>query len=131
MGCNYPFLKEAKFIRMVKEKRVDSILVDAVCALAARFSELPDITGGKTSRAEYGQIFAQRAKSATVDTFPCPSVGAVQACLLMAYEGFGENQDSALWMYLGLAIRMAVDLGLQKMVGIKYQGEKDPWYTRH
>jgi hypothetical protein len=133
LGCNYPFLKEEKFIRMVKEKRVEPILVDAVCALAARFSELPAFTGtngGRVSRAEYGHIFAQRAKSATVDTFPCPSVGAVQACLLMAYEGFGANQDSALWMYLGLAIRMAVDLGLQKMVGVKYQGEKDPWYTR-
>jgi len=33
-------------------------------------------------------------------------------------------------MYLGLAIRMAVDLGLQKIVGVKYQGERDPWYTR-
>ncbi|CRK43852.1 hypothetical protein BN1723_016265 [Verticillium longisporum] len=26
---------------------------------------------------------------------------------------------------------MAVDLGLQKVVGVKYQGEKDPWYLRH
>ncbi|KAL1835242.1 hypothetical protein VTK73DRAFT_5945 [Phialemonium thermophilum] len=48
----------------------------------------------------------------------------------MAYEGFGANQDSVLWMYLGLAIRMAVDLGLQKNVGVKYQGDQDPWYTR-
>src|SRR5204863_8338781 len=105
---------------------------DAVCALAARFH--PAVAGGNGSNsvwAEYGHIFAQRAKYATVDTFPCPSVGAVQACLLLAYEGFGANQDSALWLYLGLAIRMAVDLGLQKIVGVKYQGEKDPWYTRH
>ena len=91
-----------------------------MCALAARFSDLPFIGGSGDSplpRSEYGNVFAQRAKAATVDTFPCPSVGAVQAFLLMAYEAFGANQDSALWMYLGLAIRMAVDLGLQKMVG--------------
>ncbi|KJZ74430.1 hypothetical protein HIM_06240 [Hirsutella minnesotensis 3608] len=133
LGCNYPFLKEAKFVRLVREKRVEPILVDAICALAARFSDAPALTGGndKMPRTERGQVFAQRAKHATVDTFPCPSVGAVQACLLMAYEGFGANQDSALWMYLGLAIRMAIDLGLQKRVGIQYQGEKDPWYTRH
>ncbi|TQS32468.1 hypothetical protein Golomagni_07213, partial [Golovinomyces magnicellulatus] len=81
-------------------------------------------------RTERGQVFAQRAKQATVDTFPCPSVGAVQACLLMAYESFGANQDSALWMYLGLAIRMAIDLGLQKRVGVMYQGPKDPSYAR-
>ncbi|KAM4060782.1 fungal specific transcription factor [Hirsutella rhossiliensis] len=133
LGCNYPFLKQPKFLRLVMEKRVEPILVDAICALAARFSDAPVLTGGndKMPKTERGQVFALRAKHATVDTFPCPSVGAVQACLLMAYEGFGANQDSALWMYLGLAIRMAVDLGLQKRVGIQYQGEKDPWYMRH
>ncbi|KAK0639432.1 fungal-specific transcription factor domain-containing protein [Cercophora newfieldiana] len=133
LGCNYPFLREERCLRLVKEKRMEPILVDSMCALAARFSDLPIFTNehdGRVGRSEYGHIFAQRAKAATVDTFPCPSVQAVQACLLMAYEGFGENQDSALWMYLGLAIRMAVDLGLQKNVGIKYQGERDPWYTR-
>ncbi|KAL6824577.1 fungal-specific transcription factor domain-containing protein [Trichoderma sp. SZMC 28015] len=133
VGCNYPFISKEKFLRHVKEKRVESMLVDAVCAIAARFSDHPILTGGndKMPRTERGQVFAQRARQATVDTFPCPSVGAVQACLLMAYESFGANQDSALWMYLGLAIRMAIDLGLQKCVGIQYQGEKDPFYTRH
>jgi len=133
LGCNCPFLREEKVLRMAREKRIEPILVDSMCALAARFSEMSVFTNesdGKVARSEFGHIFAQRAKAATVDTFPCPSVGAVQACLLMAYEGFGANQDSALWMYLGLAIRMAVDLGLQKTVGVKYQGEKDPWYAR-
>ena len=130
LGCNYPFLKRAKFMRMVMEKRVEGILVDSICAIAARFSDAQQLSGGndKMPRTERGQVFAQRAKLATVETFPCPSVGAVQAMLLMAYEGFGANQDSALWMYLGLAIRMAVDLGLQKRIGIQYQGDKDPWY---
>ncbi|KAH7153303.1 fungal-specific transcription factor domain-containing protein [Dactylonectria macrodidyma] len=130
LGSSFPFLKEQRFLRMVKEKRVESILVDSVCSLAARFSDLPALTGGndKMPRTERGVVFAQRARQATVDTFPCPTVGAVQAFLLMAYEGFGASQDSALWMYLGLAIRMAVDLGLQKEVGVQYQGEKDPLY---
>ncbi|KIH93517.1 c6 zinc finger domain containing protein [Sporothrix brasiliensis 5110] len=151
LGCNYPFLREDRVLKMVREKRVEAILVDAMCALAARFSDLPVFTNGvntdsggasnsnsagqttadgQMARSEYGHVFAQRAKAATVDTFPCPSVAAVQACLLMAYEGFGADQDSALWMYLGLAIRMAVDLGLQKKVGVTPQGEKDPWFMR-
>lgn len=132
LGCNYPFLNERKFMSMLKEKRVEPILVDAICALAARFSDSPILTGGndKMPKTERGQVFAQRAKQATVDTFPCPTVSAVQACLLMAYEGFGANQDSALWMYLGLAIRMAVDLGLQKRIGIQYQEDQDPWVAQ-
>ncbi|KAA8572316.1 hypothetical protein EYC84_002941 [Monilinia fructicola] len=122
LGCNYPFLskRQENFKRLVEEKKIEPILVDAVCTLAARFSDHPLLTTSHESphpKSEYGQVFAQRAKAAVVDTFPCPTVGAVQACLLLAYEGFGANQDSALWMYLGCSIRMAVDLGLQKLDG--------------
>ncbi|KAK4189917.1 fungal-specific transcription factor domain-containing protein [Podospora australis] len=133
LGSDFRFLKEKRTMRLLKEKRLEPILVDAMCALAARFLDLPVLKNdqdGKKKRAEYGYVFAQRAKAGTVDTFPCPSVAAVQACLLMAYEGFGANQDSSLWMYLGLAIRMAVDLGLQKTEGVKFKDEHDPWYTR-
>ncbi|PSR76984.1 fungal-specific transcription factor domain-domain-containing protein, partial [Coniella lustricola] len=131
LGCIHPFLRSDKIPRLVKEKKAEAILVDAMCALAARFANFENLPGAIEGSAplDYGHIFAQRAKAATVDTFPCPTVGAVQAYLLMAYEGFGANQDSLLWMYLGLAIRMAFDMGLQKKEGVQYQGYKDPWYT--
>ena len=133
LGCNYPFLRRKSFIRRVEERSVEPILVDAVCSLAARFSDHRLLTAGYGSshpKSDYGHAFAQRAKAAVVDTFPCPTVAAVQACLLLAYEGFGANQDSALWMYLGCAIRMAEDLGLQKLDGVKHQGHKDPEHHR-
>lgn len=133
LGSNYPFLHRKSFVQRVEEKLVEPLLVDAVCALAARFSDHPLLVRNHNtslSKSEYGHGFAQRAKAAVVDTFPCPSVAAVQACLLLAYEGFGANQDSALWMYLGCAIRMAVDLGLQKLDGVRHQGHKDPGYHR-
>ncbi|KAI0469344.1 fungal-specific transcription factor domain-containing protein [Xylaria cf. heliscus] len=133
LGSNYPFLRRHKFPLLVKEKRVEPILVDAVCALAARFSDISLFqkwNDGKLAKSEHGQAYAQRAKAATVDTFACPSVAAVQACLLMAYDGFGADQDSALWMYLGIAIRMAVDLGLPREDGVKYQGVEENWYAR-
>ncbi|KAI1736394.1 fungal-specific transcription factor domain-containing protein [Xylaria scruposa] len=133
LGSNYPFLRRHKFPLLVKEKRVEPILVDAVCALAARFSDISLFqkwNDGKLAKSEHGQFYAQRAKAATVDTFACPSVAAVQACLLMAYDGFGADQDSALWMYLGIAIRMAVDLGLPREDGVKYKGVEDNWHAR-
>ncbi|KAI1826818.1 fungal-specific transcription factor domain-containing protein [Xylaria intraflava] len=133
LGSNYPFLRRHKFLALVEEKRVEPILVDSVCALAARFSDLSLFrkwNDGKLAKSEYGQAYAQRAKAAIIDTFACPSVAAIQACLLIAYDGFGADQDSALWMYLGIAIRMAVDLGLPREDGVKYQGTADPWYAR-
>ncbi|KAJ5493757.1 Transcription factor [Penicillium fimorum] len=67
-----------------------------------------------------GLPFGHRAMSALVDSLPCPTLSAVQACLLLAYEQFGSNHDSGLWMYLGISIRMAQDLGLQKFQGLKH-----------
>lgn len=133
LGSNYPFLRPKSFMQRVEEKSAEPILVDAVCGLAARFSDHPLLVQSHDPlypKSEYGHVYAQRAKAAVVDTFPCPTVAAVQACLLLAYEGFGANQDSALWMYTGCAIRMAVDLGLQKLDGVRHQGQKDPGYRR-
>jgi hypothetical protein len=125
-------------MRDLEEKQVDAILVDAVCALAARFSTHPMLTGKSDQHkegeaetpsippSEHGQAFAQRAKSAIPDAFPCPSVAVVQAALLLAYDEFGASRDSGLWMYLGIAIRMAQDLGMQSVGGLKYEGRKGP-----
>lgn len=65
-------------MRDLEEKQVDAILVDTVCALAARFSTSSLLTAsthghGETEHvkmhpSEYGQPFAQRAKSAILDT---------------------------------------------------------------
>ena len=130
LGCNYPFLQRDRFLRDLEEKQVDAILVDAVCAMAARFSKHSLLTqqqgsdDSKVSPAEYGHAFAHRAKHALTDTFAVPSVSAAQAALLLAYNEFGEARDSGLWMYLGIAIRIAQDLGMPKRQGLKYQGIK-------
>ncbi|KAF1844450.1 pathway-specific nitrogen regulator [Cucurbitaria berberidis CBS 394.84] len=140
LGCSFPFLQRDRFMRDLEEKQVDAILVDAVCALAARFSTHPMLTGNgdqpkpkdgegavsKLQPSEYGQAFALRAKSAIPDAFPCPSVAVVQAALLLAYDEFGASRDSGLWMYLGIAIRMAQDLGMQTLQGLKYEGHDGP-----
>ncbi|KIX93231.1 uncharacterized protein Z520_11086 [Fonsecaea multimorphosa CBS 102226] len=137
LGCNYPFLQRDRFLRDLEEKKVDAILVDAVCAVAARFSanpllstsndpSIPLDTEGNVRRAFRGQPFAQRAMSAVIDTFSCPTMAVAQACLLLAYEEFGVDHDSGLWMYLGTAIRMAQDLGIQKLEGLQLEGRIGP-----
>ena len=128
LGCNFPFLRREVFTKDVEEKRVEGILVDAVCAVAARFSNnslLQSLVrnGEKVPSSEYGTAFAIRAKSQVVDTFACPNLASVQACILLAYVEFGSNRDSGLWMFLGIAIRMAQDLGLQKLEGTRGDAE--------
>lgn len=136
LGCNYPFLQRQRFLQDLDDKKVDAILVNAVCAVAARFSEEPILAksdlslpldhAGEVKRAFRGQPFAQRAMSAVVDTFSCPTLAVTQACLLLAYEEFGSDRDSGLWMYLGTSIRMAQDLGIQKLEGLQLEGRLGP-----
>ncbi|EGE05929.1 C6 transcription factor [Trichophyton equinum CBS 127.97] len=124
LGCNFPFLQRDRFLRSLKEKQLAPILVDAVCALAARFSLHPLLSVEPVNEAPYphhGQAFAHRAMCAVVDALACPTLAVVQACLLLAYEEFGYNHDSGLWMYLGISIRMAQDLGIQKLDGMKFR----------
>jgi hypothetical protein len=138
LACNYPFLQRDRFLKDLEEKQVDAILVDAVCALAARFSTHHLLVqqsrdGQAENHSEQGAAFAQRAKLALIDTFATPSVAAVQAALLLAYNEFGESRDSGLWMYLGISIRMAQDLGLHKLDGLRYEGRdgSSPRYSRN
>ncbi|KGO38687.1 Transcription factor, fungi [Penicillium expansum] len=132
LGCSFPFLQRERFLPDLKEKKVDTMLVDAVCSLAARFSIHPSLGPPQAppidrsqpplddKKWDRGLPFGHRAMSALVDSLPCPTLSAVQACLLLAYEQFGSNHDSGLWMYLGISIRMAQDLGLQKFQGLRY-----------
>ncbi|KLJ12090.1 hypothetical protein EMPG_12788 [Blastomyces silverae] len=133
LGCNFPFLQRDRFLRDLREKRVEPILVDAVCAMAARFSLHPLLTlrpqniepkvstNNERNHAHQGQPFAHRAMCAVVEALSFPTLAVVQACLLLAYLEFGSNHDSGLWMYLGISIRMAQDLGMQKLEGMKFR----------
>jgi len=137
LGCSFPFLQRERFLKDLEEKKVDTMLVDAVCALAARFSPHPSLGPAQAPPIDHSQLppdsrlwdrglpFAHRATSALVDSLTFPTLSGVQACLLLAYEQFGSNHDSGLWMYLGISIRMAQDLGLQKYQGLKHNyGQK-------
>ena len=140
LGCNFPFLQRNRFLRDLKDKKANTMLVNAVCALSARFSLHPELSqpqGPSTIQgcnppqdaktADCGQPFARKAMSALVESLSCPTLAVAQACLLLAYEEFGSNRDSGLWMYLGISIRMAQDLGMQKRRGPKYsRGPSDP-----
>ena len=124
IGCCFPFLKRDRFLRKLAEKQLEPILVDAVCAVAARYSLHPLLKADaeeKSNFPHHGDPFAHRAMCAVVDALACPTLDVVQACLLLAWGEFGSNRDSGLWMYLGISIRMSQDLGMQKLQGMKYR----------
>jgi hypothetical protein len=53
------------------------------------------------------------AKVLIVPMLSWPSIEVIEALILLSYAEFGAGSDSGLWMYEGMALRMAQDLGLQ------------------
>ncbi|CAM1507657.1 Fc.00g072980.m01.CDS01 [Cosmosporella sp. VM-42] len=111
-GCHFPFHSREIFIASVAEKKVPSILLNSMCAMAARFSSLP-IFDGQLAYLR-GEVFAHKAKALLVPLLNLPSYEVVESILMIAWMEMATCHDAGLWMYTGMAVRMAEDLGMHK-----------------
>lgn len=91
--------------------RVPAVLLFAIYSVAARHSD----TGGIRKHGVYwkaGDGYANKAKELIHEDFGSSRLSTVQALLLLAYREIGCGANAQSWTYLGMAIRMAQDLGL-------------------
>ena len=112
-ACHFPFHSREPFIQSVREKKVPAMLLNSICALAARFSGLPVFQ----DQLPYvrGEAFAVKAKHLLVPHLNLPSFEVVESILMIAWTELGTCHDVGLWMYTGMAVRMAEDLGMHKV----------------
>ena len=95
--------------------KVPVALLLAVYALAARYSD----TGGQRKEGIYwqaGEQYATKSKAMLHEDFGSSRLSTVQALLLLAYREIGCGAMAQSWTYLGMAIRMAQDIGLHRDV---------------
>lgn len=111
-GCHFPFYSRKPFIESVKAKKVSSLLLNTICGLAARFSDLPELKHGPLHLR--GDIFSEKAKFLLVPLLNLPSYETVASILMVVWLELASNHDVGVWMYMGMACRMAVDLGMHK-----------------
>ncbi|KAL8286842.1 hypothetical protein RQP46_003848 [Phenoliferia psychrophenolica] len=91
--------------------KVPMVLLLSMFALASRYSDLdPPRSDGKYWTA--GQEYLDKAKRILNYDYGSSKLVSVQALLLMAYREIGTGAMSASWLFTGMAIRMAQDLGL-------------------
>ncbi|KAF9905153.1 hypothetical protein EC991_001973 [Linnemannia zychae] len=90
-----------------------SHLLFAVLGLASRFSDNPVFrTPQPGADRPPCTIFYERAKELIKEEYDNSQIGTVQALLLMAIQQMGFCESQRAWLYVGMAIRMAEDLGL-------------------
>lgn len=106
-----PWVKTEELVRGAEEATLPSILANAICAMTARFSDWAELTRKPPKSA--GEPFSEMAKTLIVPMLSWPSLDVIEALILLSYAEFGAGSDSGLWMYSGMGMRMAMDLGIQ------------------
>jgi len=95
---------------------VHPMLINVMCALAARFSTDSRIVASRSKSRSFtfGMEFADKAKMFLASSLSVPSRTTTLSFLMMAWHEFACNLDSAFWNYAGMALRMAIDLGIHR-----------------
>ncbi|KAK0481545.1 fungal-specific transcription factor domain-containing protein [Armillaria novae-zelandiae] len=95
-------------------QKLSALLLLSMFAITARFSEqeMPLPTNGKMWEA--GRNYQESAKNILTKIFHRSRPTTVQALLLLGYREFGIGSMEQGWIYIGMGIRMAIDLGLNR-----------------
>ncbi|KAJ3874729.1 fungal-specific transcription factor domain-containing protein [Lentinula edodes] len=95
-------------------QKVTNLLLLSIFSIAARFcdDEAPKSPTGQMWEA--GCDYLERARTILTKIFDRSRPSTVQSLLLLGYREFGIGGMEQGWIYIGMAIRMAVDLGLHR-----------------
>lgn len=97
---------------------VSPLLLLSMFATAARYSASsePLSTSSTSPMAMWtaGDEYLVQAKTLLDKTYTAPRASTVQALLLLGYRELGIGSMAQAWMYTGMAVRMAQDLGMHR-----------------
>ena len=101
-GSHFPFYQKDKFLLSVQSKSVPAVLLNSMCALAARFSRHPRIHRDPIYLC--GETFGDKAKQLLIILLAVPSYDVVASLLMLSWYEFGCNRDVGFWMYTGKSL---------------------------
>ena len=99
------------------------MLILAVCAIAARFSTHPQVSGEPAFLR--GESWAKPARDIALRRYDEPNITILTVLLILGLHEFGTCQGGRSWMLGGMAVRMAYALQLHKEL------EHDPSVRKH
>ncbi|PWN30644.1 hypothetical protein BDZ90DRAFT_229656 [Jaminaea rosea] len=98
--------------------RLDGLLLNAIYAIGSsgRANSGQPIEGESPEEAarRSGEVFAQAAERRLFATGLRPTVTAIQASFMLSLFAHGTGELSRAWSFCGIAINMAMDLGLHR-----------------
>ncbi|KAF9930487.1 hypothetical protein FBU30_000381, partial [Linnemannia zychae] len=114
---NMPIVHKPTFMRLYRSSdpfiRPPGVLLNAMFAIASRFSAHPEIVGQDPEA--FGDEYFDRAKRLIDFEYELPRQSSIQALLLMViYRFTSAKSGGRVWVMLGMATRMAQDLGMHR-----------------
>ncbi|KAJ5531681.1 hypothetical protein N7527_005074 [Penicillium freii] len=88
------------------------LLLYSMLAIASRYSNRPDIRTNPADLSTAGDAIAGHAKLLLFDELEAPAVSTVIAAVLLSLKEMSVNKEPVGWTYMGMATRMAYNLGL-------------------
>ncbi|ORX40132.1 hypothetical protein BD324DRAFT_260361 [Kockovaella imperatae] len=110
--CCFPYLDSTSLLQQLETDTGSVFLFNSIAGFVARFSNSPYIARPGLEPCEYGNVFGERAKSMLGKMFAVPSLDTIAGVCALAWSGAGNNSESELWIMVGIAARMSIDLGL-------------------
>ncbi|KAK9717186.1 hypothetical protein K7432_006392 [Basidiobolus ranarum] len=108
-----PFIHRPTFFKRLKNKEIPPILILSICACVSRLATHP--AGLVDDAPRGGEIFSERFRNILVLCLDDPCLSTTQALLIFSYFEYTNARISRAWMYLGMAVRMAQELGINRL----------------
>ncbi|KAH0581073.1 hypothetical protein H2248_012207 [Termitomyces sp. 'cryptogamus'] len=96
------------------QRRMSTLLLFAMFAIAARYSNDTPKPPTSSTMWEAGDEYLNHAKTILDNSYASSRPSTCQALLLMGYREIGIGAMAQAWTYIGMAIRMAQDLGMHR-----------------
>ncbi|PYI11002.1 hypothetical protein BO78DRAFT_466665 [Aspergillus sclerotiicarbonarius CBS 121057] len=104
------------FLRSLENQLDDGyctpLLLYSMLALAARYSDNPEVRTIRNDPKTAGDDFSRKAQALLFEEIKAPRVSTVVAAAHMSLSEMARDNEPAGWTYIGIAIRMAYNLGL-------------------
>ncbi|CAO3618632.1 unnamed protein product [Cunninghamella blakesleeana] len=119
---SYPLFDPRIFMKEYREGKHSEFLLLSILAVSSRFSDNPNVKEEPPWNS--GEKYAVKARPFLLAAIDEPNIPNVQAIALLSLHEFGSARGPRSWMYTGLAIRMAMELGLNKEPDIEQSFEQ-------
>ncbi|KAF7191146.1 Nitrogen assimilation transcription factor nit-4 [Pseudocercospora fuligena] len=111
-GGHFPFLQPEVLRGHYDAGIASSFLLNAIAALTLRFCEPNRASINVTIQdSQNGDSFLKTAKEQLVTLLSVPAPDVVAGLIILSWAEFGANNDAGLWVFSGMTLRVAQDMG--------------------